>query len=431
MSPPPNESFGMYTAKCGHRTSRVETIVPLPRAPPRGYFFTTTSCEQQQNMCGAVRTQLDAVEIDSVQDKCFFNTVLPVASPEFRNMCGVKQLFVCLLRVDAKGIREKLSDKDGALTQLQETLFDAPWEECLRWWRAFEGGEMDGSDARVKATDGTIRFKVDCDCGGNPSLLSSEELSFQNAAEIAARVERMLAERFEWKLHSHSHPHADPRGTLEVQLFVTEDTFVAGLSVHGSGSHIDHPMPPISETVAMTAAEAQSQSPISAVPELAELHADDKSHKSDVSVESSNDSSCDSPGKPVDKQEEGKRRRAEEKRRKELEKRQKESEKKQAEKDVIARQKEAKREKKQSSKEAKEREEGASVRIYAPQTSTLTEDDIGRAKAKNEREDVRQAQWAYNDAEMTKDELRDYYKSMKSKPKGKTPVKGMRQFADQ
>jgi hypothetical protein len=179
---------------------------------------------------------------------------------------------------------------------------------------------------------GNSAVQVDCDCGGNPSLLSSEELSFQNAAEISARVERLLAERFEWKLHSHSHPHANPRGTVEVQLFVTEDTFVAGLSVYGSGSHIDHPMPPISETVAMTAAEAQSQSPISAVQELAELHADDKSQKSDVSVESSADSSCDSSGKPVDKQEEGKRRRAKEKRRKELEKRQKDSEKKQAEK---------------------------------------------------------------------------------------------------
>ena len=62
--------------------------------------------------------------------------------------------------------------------------------------------------------------------------------------------------------------------------------------------------------------------------------------------------------------------------------------------------------------------------------STLSEEDIRRAEAKNARESVRQQQWEYDDADMTKNELRDYYKSMKSKPKGKKPHKTMRQFAE-
>ena len=68
--------------------------------------------------------------------------------------------------------------------------------------------------------------------------------------------------------------------------------------------------------------------------------------------------------------------------------------------------------------------------IVARAESTLTDEDIRRAQLKDERETVRQAQWAYSDADMTKHELRDYYKTMKGKPKCKNRIVDKPQFAD-
>jgi hypothetical protein len=59
-----------------------------------------------------------------------------------------------------------------------------------------------------------------------------------------------------------------------------------------------------------------------------------------------------------------------------------------------------------------------------------TPEAAARAEAKSEREAVRQQGWDAQEAGWTKDELRDYYKAGRSKPKGKTPVRESRQFGD-
>lgn len=150
-----------------------------------------------------------------------------------------------------------------------------------------------------------------------------------------------------------------------------------------------------------------------------------------VSPTHSGTSTCSTPtsltGDPLDKRAEDKRRRAEDKRRKELEKKNKESAKKKAKVDELKNQTEEEKEAK-SEKRCKAKENDDSV--YIPHVSTLTERDMERAEAKNKREAARQEVWNSKDEALTKEELRAYYKDTKSKPKGKTPTKQSRQFAD-
>lgn len=62
--------------------------------------------------------------------------------------------------------------------------------------------------------------------------------------------------------------------------------------------------------------------------------------------------------------------------------------------------------------------------------STISDDDLRRAEAKSAREQERQQQWSKKDDPLSKSELRNQYKGMKSKPKGQKPCKDSRQFAD-
>uniref|UniRef100_A0A7S0WK49 Uncharacterized protein n=1 Tax=Pyramimonas obovata TaxID=1411642 RepID=A0A7S0WK49_9CHLO len=366
--------------------------------PPRGYFATLApTAGQPESVCKEVQTHLQAEDVDFAQAKCFFNTDLPAAAPQFLELCDVEQLFVSLVRVEAEDIWETLSDKDEALAHLYEYLIDrAPWEQCLRWRGAFQGEEAAYPESTAD-DDGVVTFKVECDCSaGTPAILSS--------AEIVENAGRMLQEKFGWTMDS-------DRATLEVQLFVTDTSFVAGLSVHKSST--SGTQPPACPPPDSPLAEA-----------VQELHLD----PSPADLPAPEPSSTSGSSQPVDKREEAKRRRAEEKRKKEQEKKQKDQDKKKAAAAEVARQKQEARGRRRAAREA-EADSDVVCTIY--QTTTLTEADIQRAEAKSARENVRQQQWAYNDADMTKDELRDYYKTMKSKPKGKGPVKSKREFADQ
>jgi hypothetical protein len=55
---------------------------------------------------------------------------------------------------------------------------------------------------------------------------------------------------------------------------------------------------------------------------------------------------------------------------------------------------------------------------------------VQRAEAKAARQAQQQQGWELQQADWSKTEMRDYYKAGRSKPKGKTPVRGSRQFAD-
>jgi len=125
------------------------------------------------------------------------------------------------------------------------------------------------------------------------------------------------------------------------------------------------------------------------------------------------------------KREEAKRKRADEKRKKELEKRKKEADKKQAKKDAAAQQRLDVKQNRLASRAKNDPDV-----IIVPYVCAITVEQTKRAEEKNEREMTRQSLWDDQDQTMSKDELRDYYRSIKSKPKGKTPIKETRQFAD-
>lgn len=162
-------------------------------------------------------------------------------------------------------------------------------------------------------------------------------------------------------------------------------------------------------------------------PRIDDMAMEDRS----VSPPRSGSSTCSTPGsltgESMDKREEAKRRRAEEKRRKELEKKSKDAAKKQADKELVAQKKEAEKKERAAKKKPEDCD-----RIFIPHVAVgaLNEGDKKRAEDKDRREAVRQEVWGYQEEEMTKSELRAYYKDMKSKPKGKTPTKQARQFAD-
>lgn len=120
-----------------------------------------------------------------------------------------------------------------------------------------------------------------------------------------------------------------------------------------------------------------------------------------------------------------KARRAAEKRQKEAEKRLKEQAKKAAQKAELHAKKEQEREVRKAKKAGKDDDV-----IFVPFVSTATPEDVARQEAKAARRAGMQQMWDNQEEPLTKHELRAYYKDMKSKPKGKTPTKEARQFAD-
>ena len=136
---------GRLFGGCGDNVAKLPRRRETPRssfcAPPSGYFATISpTAIQPDDVCKEVQTQLQAVDVELLQDKCFFKLELPATAPQFLELCDVEQLFVCLARVDATDIWESLTDKGEALAHLQENLISrAPWEECLRSRAAFRG----------------------------------------------------------------------------------------------------------------------------------------------------------------------------------------------------------------------------------------------------------------------------------------------------
>lgn len=144
----------------------------------------------------------------------------------------------------------------------------------------------------------------------------------------------------------------------------------------------------------------------------------------------SDSTSCSTPGSltgcdPLDKREEAKQRRAAEKRQKEKEKRLKEQAKKDAKLAEHNAKLELERQERLKKKEARDDDV-----IFVPLVTMVAPEDVVRQEAKAARQAAMQEVWSYQDEPLTKNELRAYYKDMKSKPKGKTPTKEARQFAD-
>jgi 23S rRNA G2445 N2-methylase RlmL len=117
--------------------------------PPRGYFGTVCSRGVQKMVREEVLLRLQSTEPAFLQGKCFFTTDLQPSAPEFRSVRSVERIFLCLARENASEFKEVPSDKLAALAQMEKALVEmVPWEEMLRWWRAFTGaveGRQKGS----------------------------------------------------------------------------------------------------------------------------------------------------------------------------------------------------------------------------------------------------------------------------------------------
>mmetsp|Transcript_11329 Transcript_11329/g.13388 ORF Transcript_11329/g.13388 Transcript_11329/m.13388 type:complete len:234 (+) Transcript_11329:280-981(+) len=133
---------------------------------------------------------------------------------------------------------------------------------------------------------------------------------------------------------------------------------------------------------------------------------------------------------PEDPREAAKRRRKLEKKQKDAAKLNKAKEKRQAAIDEVRAEKEAKRAAKQAQKEQEEEDlDNRVIRIKMEVKRNYEEE--ARLEAKAARDNAKLERWAEMERPMTKDEMRHQYKQMKnSKPKGKTPDRSARQFAD-